>query len=101
MIYFANLKQVSEGCDYPIGCGSRLMLLRATDKKAALEEVKLAVTNDFKDERAIQYVTLIEVNEAQTMDASEWYKQEQVKIQPQEEKLERELLAKLKAKYEV
>ena len=46
MKYYAHLKQASEGCDYTIGCGQKLITFEASDDSDA--QVKLAdiIKND-------------------------------------------------------
>ncbi len=56
------LKQFGEGCDYTIGCGQKMMDLKAVTYQSALEEADKEVRERGLDEQAIQEAILIPVD---------------------------------------
>jgi hypothetical protein len=50
MKYFLYREQSGEGCDYTIGCGSKLEQLEATNMKEAIDEVVGLTSENWKDD---------------------------------------------------
>lgn len=91
------MNQTGEGCDYMIGCGSRLDYLTAeTIEEAREEAIVVASEYDDDEERALERILLVQVH-------SEIFRDELVKeaeeVDPVEAK-ERAELERLKRKYE-
>lgn len=57
------LKQSGEGCDYMIGCGSKMINLRSTSREAALEEAKNEIAERTHSECEIGEAILLEAFE--------------------------------------
>ncbi len=54
------LKQKGEGCDYMIGCGERMIDLKAETKEAAVKEAKQEIDDHTHSECEIKEALLIE-----------------------------------------
>lgn len=54
------LKQAGEGCDYTIGCGSKMIDLEATTKEQAIKEAKDEIAERTHSECEIEEALLIE-----------------------------------------
>lgn len=86
-MYIAHLEQ-GGGCDYTIGCGHKVVKLKATTPAEALAEVKRLVIGKYLpedncfedgywDERELQGVTLYEVSTVVKLPLKEWYQDAQ------------------------
>lgn len=61
--YYAYLKQHGEGCDYTIGCGTKLIqLLRATNITEAVDQLMEDYAEYFSPEEELESATVFEVN---------------------------------------
>jgi hypothetical protein len=58
MKYYAYLKQKGEGCDYMIGCGSRLVTINANDDTEARQKLSELVKEDYVGEQELAKVLL-------------------------------------------
>lgn len=104
--FLAIFKQKHEGCDYTIGCGLNYTFIledNITDAKSTLKKIvkeEYSVDSD----RSLSKIILISCSDIQDIDPDMWYsefrKEKSQEEQSQIEKKERELLQKLKQKYE-
>lgn len=105
MIYKAYLIQQGEGCDYTIGCAQTVIKIEATnldEAKAKLKEIILEEYND--DETQLEKVELYEIATLTEINIKQIYKKakdiENEEAEKEKEAEEKELLKKLKQKYE-
>jgi len=100
------------GCDYTIGCGNKIIALKSLIKKDAILEVKSLVAGDWDDEEErfmpywdeIDRATLYEISEKIILPVDDWIKENENFIKEFEnakkEEEEKQLLKKLKKKYD-
>lgn len=62
MPYIAHLIQASEGCDYSIGCGCKIIRLKAKTSDAAVEELHQEIMANYRhDEFRLKSCVMYEV----------------------------------------
>jgi hypothetical protein len=104
MKYFAYLQQ-ERGCDYTIGCGNILLILKASNKEAAIQELKNEIEENFTEgsEYELTSILLIE-GDLTKINLDLWYEEFHIKNKNEElkqkEKEEKLLYEKLKTKFE-
>jgi hypothetical protein len=104
MKYFAYLQQEG-GCDYTIGCGNKLLILKSSNKEDATQELKNEIEENFTEnsEYELKSILLIE-GELTEINVDLWYEEFHTKNEKEElkqkEKEEKRLYEKLKTKFE-
>ena len=108
-MFMAYLTQRGEGCDYTIGCGRKMVNLKAKTREDAIKEVEALIngTNDeggYSDDSELSKCVLIEGTQ-EDMPLKKWYKeiedeekQAQTKEKEDKERAEFERLQKKFAK---
>lgn len=99
--YAVYLEQDGEGCDYTIGCGSKLVMLDAKTAEDAIEECRRFIPAEHTHESEIKSATLVLVGGK--LPVGDWYaevaqRKEAEQAKADEDK-ERAKLAELSAKY--
>jgi hypothetical protein len=61
-MFYANLNQKGEGCDYTIGCGYLLIKLRGNTYEEAFSDLKKRIRKCYTGDRELEAVTILEVN---------------------------------------
>jgi len=100
--YIAVLQQASDGCDYTIACGTRLVLLKATSPADALAECKGLLT-EYSGEQALRSMTLFETTRSLNVPVDQFYRElaneAAADAAAQEEAQARKQLADLQARF--
>lgn len=112
MGFLAHIRQVSEGCDYTIGCGEFTWTFVADSWDDAIAELKrdiIGIPSDddhpgFWDEKRLKSAFLVQIIRMAEMPVQEWYEEEMALRQAQEEEAEemkeRRQYERLKRKFE-
>jgi hypothetical protein len=75
MSFVAILKQCSDGCDYTIGCGVKVIQLEAGTWAEAKAEARRALKEDYRQdyERCLDDITILEVSEQYSVPVNTLY----------------------------
>ena len=106
MKYRAYLVQKSGGCDHTIGCGLKILNLRAQEKEDAKVELAYLIKENYShDDAILSLVELYEINDIFTFDIDSFYqelKDEKLsKIKNEKDKSDYQEYLRLKNKFEV
>lgn len=75
MKYKAYLEQKSEGCDYSIACGQKVISIDAINIEEAKEKLTTIIIEEYShDEYLLEYVEIYEINEVFKIDIIDIYK---------------------------
>lgn len=101
MEFYAYLHQ-SGGCDYTIGCGNLLIILKAQNLQEAKIDLKKRIGEDFWGERRIESAIIIS-GESSKIDVGSIYDSLELEASQEEERekkeKERAIYNRLKRKY--
>lgn len=102
-MFIAYLEQQG-GCDYTIGCGKRLIRLKADSKEKAIIELKTIIKEDYGTyDYGLEEITLFETSIEENMPIQEWIeenrREEQAEIQKEKDEAEKAEYERLKQKF--
>lgn len=98
--YRAYLKQKGEGCDYTIGCGKIMIILKASNMQEAKEQLKYIIEESYIGEYELASCIVFEITNLEQIDLKSIYDNLKQKDLKAIEDLERAEYERLKNKYD-
>lgn len=96
----AYLIQKGEGCDYTIGCGKTMIILKASNMQEAKEQLKYIIEESYVGESELEYCVVFEIINTEQVDLKSIYEDLKQKDLKSIEDLERAEYERLKNKFD-